>query len=119
MRPATARSALGMALVLVLAACGDDGSTDGLSGSELATEIGCFACHTDSDTDLAPTLHGIWGTEVELEDGTRVVVDETYVRRSITDPGADVVEGFDARMPIFGLSESEVDRLVDYVRSLG
>jgi hypothetical protein len=31
----------------------------------------------------------------------------------------DVVAGFDARMPTFGLSDSEVDRLVEYVRSLG
>lgn len=115
-----ARAALLLLAVLLLAACGgDEGATEGLTGSELATEIGCQACHTETDTDLAPTLHGIWGTEVELEDGSAVTVDEAYVRRSITDPGADVVAGFDAQMPTFGLSESEVERLVDYVRSLG
>lgn len=103
---------------LVLGACGGD-STEGLTGSELVAEIGCFACHTETDTDLAPTLHGIWGNEVELEDGRTVTVDEAYVRSSITEPAADVVAGFEARMPTFGLSESEVDRLVEYVRSLG
>jgi len=115
----TGRAALSVVFVIAMSACSDEGSTDGLTGGELANEIGCVACHTETDTDLAPTLRGIWGTDVELEDGTTVVVDEAYVRRSITDPGAQVVAGFELRMPIFGLSESEVDRLVDYVRSLG
>lgn len=105
--------------LVVLAACGDSESTDDLTGAELFVEIGCQACHTDTDTELAPTLSGIWGSEVVLDDGRTVTVDEDYVRRSITDPGADIVEGFEARMPTFGLSESEIDRLVDYVRSLG
>lgn len=113
-----ARALLAVLALVLVAGCGDD-STDGLTGSELFVEIGCQACHTETDTDLAPTLHGIWGTEVELEDGSTVTVDEAYVRRSITDPGSDVVAGFDARMPIFGLSESEVDRLIEYVRSFG
>ena len=107
-------------LLLVLGACsGDPDSTDGLTGEELATEIGCFACHDDTDTDQAPTLRGIWGTDVVLEDGRSVTVDEVYVRTALTDPGAQIVPGFDTRMPTFGLSPSEVDRLVDYVRSLG
>lgn len=106
-------------VLLVVAACGNDGSTDDLSGAELFVEIGCQACHTEEDSDLAPTLSGIWGSDVTLEDGRTVTVDEEYVRRSITDPGADIVAGYDARMPTFGLSDSEVDRLVEYVRSLG
>ncbi len=56
---------------------------------------------------------------MELEDGRKVMVDEAYVRQSITDPQTDIVAGFDGRMPTFSLTESEVDRLVQYVRSLG
>lgn len=115
----TARTLVFLGVLVFLAACGDGESTDDLTGAELFVEIGCQACHTDADTDLAPTLSGIWGSVVLLEDGRTVTVDEAYVRRSITDPGADIVAGFDARMPTFGLSESEIDRLVDYVRSLG
>jgi cytochrome c oxidase subunit 2 len=112
-------AALSFAIVLALTACGDSGSTDDMPGAELFVEIGCQACHGETDTDLAPTLRSIWGTEVELEDGSSVIVDEVYVKRSMIDPGANVVAGFDARMPTFGLSDSEVDRLVEYVRSLG
>lgn len=110
--------ALLLVAALVLASCGGESAED-LTGAELATDVGCVACHTDTDTDVAPTLHGIWGTGVVLEDGRSVTVDEVYVRRSITEPGADIVAGFDARMPNFSLSESEVDRLIEYVRSLG
>lgn len=116
----TTVKALVLALaLLVVTACGDGGSTDDLTGAELFVEIGCQACHTDADTDLAPTLSGIWGNDVVLEDGRTVTVDEAYVRQSIVDPGADIVAGYEARMPTFGLSDSEIDRLVDYVRSLG
>lgn len=104
--------------VLVLAACGDGGRS-GLTGQELAGEVGCPACHTDRDTGTAPTLRGIWGTEVQLADGRTVTVDEEYVRRSITDPKADTVEGYNPIMPTFPLEDDEVDRLVDWVRSLG
>lgn len=115
----TARTVVLSGALLVVAACGDASSTDDLTGSELFVEIGCQACHTQADTALAPTLSGIWGSDVSLEDGRTVTVDEEYVRRSISDPGADIVAGYDARMPTFGLSDSEIDRLVEYVRSLG
>ena len=104
--------------LLVLAGCGG-GSTEDLTGAELFVEIGCHACHGDVDTEVAPTLEGVWGSEVSLTDGRTVVADETYVRKSITDPTADTVDGFEPRMPTFTLTESEVDRLVDYVRTRG
>lgn len=112
----TARTgALALGL-LIAVGCGDN-STE-LTGPELALEVGCMSCHAETDTDLAPTLHGVWGSEVLLEDGRTVVADEAYVRTSITDPGADIVAGYDGRMPVFSLTDSEIDRLVDYVRSL-
>jgi len=107
-----------LALVALLpVACG--GETDEVAGMDLATEVGCFACHGSADTEYAPTLEGLWGSQVLLEDGRTVVADEEYVRRAITDPQADVAEGYRNRMPTFGLSDAEVDQLVDYVRSLG
>lgn len=103
-------------LTLLPAACG--GERDELSGADLATEIGCFACHGSADTEFAPTLEGLWGSEVLLDDGRTVVAGEEYVRRAITDPQADVAVGYRNRMPTFGLSDGEVDQLVAYVRSL-
>lgn len=107
-----------MVAALALAGCGGGGGL-GSSPGDLAADVGCLACHTDSDTSMAPTLHGIWGTEVELADGSVVTVDEAYVRRSITDPAADVVAGYGPTMPPVPLEETEVDQLVEWVRSLG
>jgi cytochrome c oxidase subunit 2 len=104
-------------LVLVLVGCGGE-DTSLLEGEALAAEIGCLACHSEVNTDLAPTLHGIWGTEVSLEDGRNLTVGEQYLRSSITTPQAEIVAGYDGRMPTFALDQSEIDRLVEYVRSL-
>lgn len=114
----TGRALLVTLLALVLAACGgDDGAEQ--TPEALAADIGCQGCHSAQDTAIAPSLHGIWGTEVTLEDGSTMTVDEEYVRRSITDPGADVVEGYGPNMPRFPLDDEEVDTLVEWVRSLG
>ena len=111
--------ALLLTAVLALAACGGGGEGSDLSGADLAADVGCLGCHMDRDTDIAPTLQGIWGTEVNLEDGSTVTVDQSYVRRSITEPGADIVEGYGPSMPTMPLEPEEVDRLVEWVESLG
>lgn len=103
--------------LLVLAGCGGNGAAT-TDPAELAADVGCLACHTETDTSVAPTLHGIWGSEVDLADGRTVTVDESYVRRSITEPTADVVAGYGPTMPRLPLDESEVDLLVEWVRSL-
>lgn len=110
---------LAICLALVLGACGSEGEGSGQNPEDLAADVGCMACHTDTDTSVAPTLHGIWATESELADGRSVAVDEEYVRRSIIEPSADVVAGYDPIMPAVPLEESEVAQLVEWVRSLG
>jgi cytochrome c oxidase subunit 2 len=117
MRAKTGRALISGLFALVVTACG--GREQNLEGEALAAEIGCLACHGEASTDVAPTLHGLWGSEVTLDDGRTLIVDEDYVRMSITQPQADIVAGYDGRMPTFTLSDSEVDRLIEYVRSLG
>ena len=102
---------------LSLAACsGDDADA---TGADLARDFGCLVCHTETGSDLAPTLKGLWGSKVALSDGTTVTADADYVRRSIVNPPADVVAGWEANMPFFPVDEDQVDLLVEYVRSLG
>ena len=67
-----------------------------------------------------PTWKGIWGKPVKLNNGTTVIVDEAYVRESMMQPGAKIVEGFDNIMPTFQglLRENEIRGLVAYIKSL-
>ena len=107
----------GLVVALALAACGQSSAE---LGAEVAAEVGCHSCHVGHDSELAPSLEGIWGTSVALSDGSVVEVDEAYVRLSITEPPAQIVSGYEnARMPSFALTEDEVSQLVEYVRSLG
>ena len=114
------------ALVLAaVAACGDDTPDDQLTGvaregREVAGNNGCTNCHSaNGDEMTGPSWKGIWGTTEELEDGREVQVDAAYVERSIRDPQADVVAGFNVPMPPFELTDEEVDAVVAYIESLG
>lgn len=106
---------------------GDDGSRaaeatsgDTARGAEVVKSYSCTNCHsTDGSRGTGPTWKGIWGEQAELSDGRTLNVDDAYVRRSITDPSADVVDGFSPIMPTFNLSEDELDAITAYIRSLG
>jgi len=124
-RPRLRSLALVAALGLAAACSGDDApSTEGLSpeaarGAELVQEKGCLSCHrTGTDRAAGPGWGGLAGSERELSDGSTVVADAEYLRRSITDPGAEVVAGFANAMPRFELSDEELDAIVAYLESL-
>src|SRR5688572_11327318 len=96
-----------VALLAVVVACGGNGAggEEATSGEELAADVGCLSCHTDETTGVAPTWRGLFGSEVELEDGSTVMADAEYIRRSIVDPHADIVAGYGPTMPMFRLDE--------------
>jgi len=105
-------------------AVGDDGNAAAISaGTDLATSKGCTACHSTNGRDgVGPTWTGLFGSERSLEDGSTVTADDAYLRESIVDPQAKVVDGFIAGiMPgSFGdsLTDEELDALVAYIQSL-
>ncbi len=79
----------------------------------------CAACHAlDGSPKVGPPLNGIAGRTVTLQDGTTLTADEAYIRESILDPQAKLVEGFAPVMPAtFGqvLSPEEIDALVQFL----
>ncbi|WP_290652498.1 cytochrome c oxidase subunit II [Aquisalimonas sp.] len=103
-----------------LAALGDRDEDDEVSwGRELATSEGCMACHSDDGSrDVGPTWLNLYGREVTLEDDSTVVADEEYIRRSITDPRAQLTKGYPPAMPAYDFDDDELDALVAYIRSL-
>ena len=99
---------------------GANGAPLSATGEKLFAELGCATCHRTDTQGRGPNLQGIFGRPVLLADGRTLTADENYVRESILDPGAKVVNGFKPVMPTFqGLvSEEQLNALVAYVKSL-
>ena len=79
-------------------------------GERLFQQLGCNGCHRTDSLARAPTLDGLYGRPVRLQDGSQVVADDAYIRASILNPSAQVVDGWQPIMPTFQgqLSEEEV-----------
>ena len=90
------------------------------AGAKLFTDLACITCHRQNAEGRGPVLTNLFGHQVELQGGAKVVADEAYVRESILNPQAKVVNGFQPIMPTFqGLvTEEQLLQLIAYVRSL-
>jgi cytochrome c oxidase subunit 2 len=90
------------------------------TGEKIFAELGCATCHRADTQGRGPNLQGLFGNPVQLQDGRTVIADENYIRESILDPGAKLVNGFKPVMPTFqGLvNDEQVNALVAYVKSL-
>lgn len=90
-------------------------------GKQLFEAKGCNACHSiDGTVKVGPTLAKKYGTEEELVDGTKVKIDDNYLRESITVPGIKVVKGFQPVMPSYQgqLTDKQIEALIEYIKSL-
>lgn len=111
---------------LLLGACGGDEPTSApaTSGEGLYADKSCVTCHTvDGSASVGPTWKGLYLSEVKLADGSTVTADDAYLRESILKPSAKTVEGYTPELMETvvkpdSLSESEVDALVEYIKSL-
>jgi len=64
-------------------------------GQQFYTDLGCNACHSlDGTAGVGPTWQGLYMHEVPMADGSSVVADDAYIRESILNPNAHVVQGF-------------------------
>lgn len=128
------------ALVAVagVAGCGGDGGDGGAPpapqstsapspverGEALVNNRGCLACHsTGGRAGVGPTFGGLAGSTVPLADGTEVVADAAYLKRSILEPDAQIVEGYSAgvmagAVQSGSISEAEAEAMVAYIQSL-
>jgi cytochrome c oxidase subunit 2 len=90
------------------------------AGEALFRAKGCVSCHQQQAGALGPSLIGLFGSRVKLQDGSEVTADDAYVRESILHPTAKVVAGFQPVMPTFQgqLDEEQVLQLIQYIKSL-
>jgi cytochrome c oxidase subunit 2 len=90
---------------------GDSGATgpDVANGEKQFASLGCSGCHTtDASQLIGPGLAGISSKG------------DDYIRKSIVDPRAEIVDGFSNIMPtsFSSLKESDLADLVAYLKTL-
>jgi len=89
-------------------------------GRKLAQEKGCLGCHPlDGSPGVGPRFKGIMARRETVLTGGKerlITVDGAYLKRSIQDPHADLVKGFQAIMPPYAdLKPEELQALVEFL----
>ena len=98
-----------------------EGETDAQYGERLYTKLACVTCHTLDGSDLTgPSFQELWGKTEQLADGSTVTVDENYIRRSLLEPNAEIVAGYDPVMPTYAglLSDEQIQALFAFIRTV-
>ena len=99
-----------------------------VKGETLFSQFACMSCHTTNGQKMSgPPLNGVYGHEVTLTSGETITADADYLRRSILEPDAQVVEGYPGGLMsavVSGLKPQieegdNLDALVAYIASLG
>ncbi len=108
-----------------LSACGGNAAADitlserGEEGRSVMQSSGCAACHgSNGGGAVGPPFQGLFGSTVQLDDGTSVTADRDYLYESITEPGAKIVDGYRVPMPENDLDDAEVDAIIDFIIEL-
>lgn len=90
-------------------------------GELLIKSNGCTGCHSVTGAKLVgPTWKGLFGSQVQLSDGTTVTADEAFIKQSILEPSATIVAGFESAsvMPSYSFTEEELANIVAFIMSL-
>ena len=81
----------------------------------------CSTCHsTDGSRLVGPSLKDKYGTTEKLADGSTVTIDDAYIKESLINPTAKVVEGFPPAMPSQEgkFSEAQTQSIILWIRHL-
>lgn len=95
------------------------------NGQRIMKNIGCFACHTiDGNKLVGPSFKGLYGHSVAVETNgseREITADDEYIKRSIFDPNADIVKGFNKGLMLSykgQLSDDDVAQIIEYLKTL-
>lgn len=90
-------------------------------GKMLYQQQGCSTCHSvDGTRKVGPSWKGIFGKSEQLADGSSITIDENYIKESILDPQAKVVQSFVPSMPTYKgkLNDKQLNGLIEYIKSV-
>ena len=91
------------------------------AGRGLFESLGCVSCHgANGEGGRGAALIGLFGSKVVLNNGQTLTADEGYLRESILNPQAKIVNGFGPIMPSFQgqLNEEQLLQVVAFIKSL-
>ncbi len=98
----------------------DEGESMVDFGKRVWDRGGCASCHSlDGTTKTGPSLKGKYGTNETLVDGSTIAIDDNYIRESILEPNAKVVQGFTPQMPSFAgrFDDKAIAGLIEFIKS--
>ena len=88
-------------------------------GKTLYDANGCASCHgSNGSGGVGPILAGIAGTNVALSDGSLVIADRAYLVESILLPQAQLVDGYNIKMPQNQLTAEQADLVAQFIEEL-
>lgn len=91
-------------------------------GAALYRIKGCNSCHSvDGSRNVGPTWKDMYGKEEQIVGlPTPVLVDANYIRESIYEPGAKIVQGYTNQMQTYlgKINEQELEALIAYMKSI-
>jgi len=99
-------------------------STSGMSlaqnGERLFASMGCNHCHSGSPASPGPSLAGVYGSKIRMEDGSTQTVTDGFLRDAILNPSQHVPAGYKPIMPTYQgqISEEGLIDLVEYIKTL-
>lgn len=110
--------------LLMLQACADEpapaaAQTPEQRGRALAAQLGCNACHAfDTTRGVGPGWGGLYGATRTLSDGRSVTADAAYLQRSMREPAADIVAGFDNVMLPAAVTDAQLADIIAFIKEL-
>lgn len=94
-------------------------------GLQIIKKNACIACHSlDGSKLVGPSFKNVFDSpKTVIADGKKksIVPDEDYVRRSVYDPGAEIVEGFNKGTMVSykdQITEDELKAIIEYLKQL-
>src|SRR5271154_4949247 len=100
------------------------GSTSGASlsqnGERLFASLGCGSCHSGNANAHGPSLAQVYGSRLQLADGSYVAANDAFLREAILNPSTHVTAGYAPIMPTYQgqVSEEGLIDLVEYIKNL-
>ena len=81
-----------------------------------------MTCHSTEENVViqGPSFRNLFGSTVEIQDGSKVKADENYIRESVLYPQAKIHKGFGPIMPSFlgQFTDRDIDAIIWFMKSI-